>query len=176
MHQRFGEDTKLLEKDTKRALEPFGDFSQQEQAIDELVGKLSSAEWKLKEQQSLQTREEEYKALNVEERSKINAADARLQSLNSELETEQTRYDDISRRGADKDRELQNLASRLNNSVEKLRLAEQAIHEYHNNGGDEQLERCQQEIEAAAFKCRSLTWFPICLQAFDKVLGRTLQR
>lgn len=115
--------------------------------ISNTKGKLSAAEWQLKEKKDLHSQEEEYKNLNKEQREKIQAADATLQTLASEFDTEKAKYDEISRRGEEKDRRLQESASELNGSVNKLRLVDQEIQAYHDRGGDEPLKRCRREVD-----------------------------
>lgn len=124
-------------------------ISNLELQVSDTKGKLSTADFQLKEKASLQSQEEEYKVLAAQERERISKADAKLRELDSERSTVQARYDDIAERGAEQDREMQNTSTKLTNSVDKLKMAEQEIQAYHDRGGDEPLNRCRREIELA---------------------------
>ncbi|CAK3759758.1 related to DNA repair RAD50, ABC-type ATPase SMC superfamily [Lecanosticta acicola] len=115
--------------------------------ISNTKGKLSAAEWQLKEKKDLHAQEEEYKNLNKEQREKISTADATIKDLDAEEKAENARYEDIASRGEEKDRILQNKANDLTSSVNKLKLADQEIQAYHDRGGDEPLNLCRREIE-----------------------------
>ncbi|KAK4504078.1 hypothetical protein PRZ48_004993 [Zasmidium cellare] len=115
----------------------------------ELKGKVSQAEYQLKEKKALQAQEEEYRGLVAEKREEIKTIDNKLDDLNQEQKTQQEHYDDITRQSADEDRELQDKANKLHSSVNKLKMADQEIQAYHDRGGDAQLKRGRQQIETA---------------------------
>ena len=114
----------------------------------DIQSKLSAAEHQLKTQRSLENQSNEYKALNSEQRDNIKSIDADLENLVPELSAAQAQYDDIARRGADKDRELQAETNKLNGSVNQLKMADQEIRAYHERGGKEQLERARREVNS----------------------------
>jgi DNA repair protein RAD50 len=115
--------------------------------ISNTQGSLSKADYELKEKKSLDTQEEEYKKLTADQRESIKKSDDELHSLSAKLATAQAKYDDISRTGTEKDRDLQEKSTKLNTSVNKLRMAEQEIKSYHERGGDEQLRRAKRAVE-----------------------------
>ncbi|KAK4890138.1 DNA repair protein rad50 [Elasticomyces elasticus] len=109
--------------------------------------KLSNAEYQLKEKRSLDEQIEELKGANAEQRENIKSFDKQLQDLGPQLSQAQAKYDDIARRGADKDRDLQALASKVNTSLNQLKMANQEIDSYISRGGPEQLKRGQGEMK-----------------------------
>ena len=115
--------------------------------VREIENKLSSAEYQLREKKSLEGQIAEYKGLNSEQRESMKSMDEELQGLGPHLSQAQAKYDDITRRGADKDRELQTEANRLNSSLNKLQMADQEIKAYIDKGGPQQLDRGKREVE-----------------------------
>lgn len=115
--------------------------------ISDTRSKLNTAEYKLREKASLDSQIDEYKRLTADEREKVKACDQQLQALVPELSQAQAKYDDIARRGADKDRELQAETNKLNSSLNQLKLADQEITAYLDKGGPEQLKRARREVE-----------------------------
>lgn len=115
--------------------------------ISNTQGKLSTADYQLKEKKSLDSQEEEYKKLSSDERENIRKYEKELQDLSTQLSTAQAKYDDVSRSGAERDRELQDKANKLEKGVNKLRMAEQEIQSYHDRDGDGQLRRGREDVE-----------------------------
>ncbi|KAF7188457.1 DNA repair protein RAD50 [Pseudocercospora fuligena] len=114
-----------------------------------LEGKLQQALYDLKQRKDLEEQEQEYKTLKSQEREKIQEFDRKLSENASQTATEQAKYDDISRRGADKDRDQQNKFNKLNSSLNKLSTADADIKGYYERGGDEQLLTAKREKEDA---------------------------
>jgi DNA repair protein RAD50 len=137
---RIGEATKQQSRATSK-------ISSLQLEISNTQGKLSTADYELKEKKSLDAQEEEYKKLCSEERENIQKYEQELQGLSTELSTAQAKYDDVSRVGAEKDREQRDRSSRLEKGVNKLRMAEQEIQSYHDRDGDGQLRRGRQDVE-----------------------------
>lgn len=117
--------------------------------VSNLNGKLNQAMYDLKARKDLEGQEQEYKGYKTLEREKVREADTKLGINASQMATEQAKYDDMSRRGADRDREQQNKYNKLNNSLNKLTDVEADIKAYHDRGGDEQLVQAKREKEAA---------------------------
>ena len=113
----------------------------------DIQSKLSNAEYQLKEKRSLERQVEEYKSLNSEQRESIKSIEQEIQGLVPQLSQAQAKYDDVARRGADKDRELQAETSKLNNSLNQLKTADEEIREYTSKGGPSQLARAKREVE-----------------------------
>jgi DNA repair protein RAD50 len=116
--------------------------------VRDIRSKLSTADYQLKEKLSLEGQIEELKGGSTGQREAIRHIDQDIQGLGPQLSQAQAKYDDISSRGADKDRELQADISKLNNSLNQLKMASQEIHSYIERGGESQLKRVQREIES----------------------------
>lgn len=114
----------------------------------DIKSKLSTAVYQLREKSSLIVRVEELKAQNSEQREAIRCLDKETQDLLPKIAQAQAKYDDISRRGADRDRELQQEASKLSDSVRQLQVANQDINSYLERGGPQKLSRTRREIES----------------------------
>ncbi|KAK4541914.1 hypothetical protein LTR36_007278 [Oleoguttula mirabilis] len=111
-------------------------------------GKLSTAEYQLREKLSLGRQVDELKGLTNDQRENMKSMDSELKDLGPQLSQAQAKYDDIARRGADKDRELQTEANKLNSSLNQLKMANQEIDAYHGRDGPGQLKRGKREVEA----------------------------
>ena len=109
--------------------------------------KLSTAEYQLKEKLSLQRQIDDLKTFNNEQRDNMRSIDAELKELGPQLSQAQAKYDDIARRGADKDRELQAEANKLGSSLNQLKMADQEIKSYLDRGGPDQLRRGKRDVE-----------------------------
>jgi DNA repair protein RAD50 len=116
--------------------------------VRDIKSKLSTADYQLKEKLSLEGQIEEFKGTSSGQREAIRTIDQDIQSLGPQLSQAQVKYDDISSRGADKDRELQAETSKLNTSLNQLKIASQEIQSYIERGGENQLKRVQREIES----------------------------
>ena len=124
--------------------------------VRDIKSKLSTAEYQLKEKKSLEGQVEELKSLNTEQRDTTKTIDKELQELGPQLSQAQVKYDDVARRGADKDRELQAETNKLNTSVNQLKLADQEISAYLQRGGPEQLKRGKREVEGLKAEVKRL--------------------
>lgn len=109
--------------------------------------KLSTATYQLKEKASLEKQINELKTQNNEHRDSQRSTDVELQRQGPEMEKAQANYDDIARRGAEKDRQLQRETSEMNNSVNKLQTANSDINDYVDRGGPSQLARAAAAID-----------------------------
>lgn len=116
--------------------------------VRDVKSKLSTADYQLKEKLSLESQTEELKGANNGQRTSIRSYDEEIQGLAPQFSQAQAKYDDISSRGAEKDRELQAETSKLQNSRNQLKMASQEIHSYIERGGANQLKRAQREIDS----------------------------
>lgn len=114
----------------------------------DIKNKLSTAEYQLKEKKSLESQVEEYKRLNIEQREAIKSIDQDLEGLSPQLSQAQANYDDIARRGEDKDRELQIETAKLNSSLSDLKKADKEIKAYTDEGGPGRLNRANREFHS----------------------------
>lgn len=109
--------------------------------------KLNTAVFQLKEKTHLTNQIEDLKKLNTEQRLEFDRANEELQSIAPEIAKAQAKYDDIAAQSDEKERELQQEASKLTESRNQLKLSEQEIKAYIQRGGPSQLKRAQGEIE-----------------------------
>ncbi len=144
--------SKLInEKDSSRA-----QITALELELRDLKARLSSATHQLEKRNSLVARVEEFRAMNTTQRGIIDRTEKDIENLAPRLTKAQTQYDDISNRGADKERELQQEASRLSDSVNQLKTADQEINAYIEKGGHDRLARCRSEHEDITREIRRL--------------------
>ncbi|KAI9848756.1 MAG: DNA repair protein rad50 [Sclerophora amabilis] len=113
----------------------------------DIRAKLTDASHQLEKKASLETRIEEFRALNQEQRETIKRVERDIESLAPQVSRAQTKYDDISRRGVEKEKELQQEASKLSDSLNQLKVAEEEVNAYVDKGGPNQLARCQREVQ-----------------------------
>jgi len=113
----------------------------------DIQSKLSTAEYQLKEKRSLEKQIEEVKSLSNAERDAVESINKDLQELVPQLSQAQAKYDDIARRGADKDRELQAEVNKLSSSINQLKMANEEIDAYEAKGGRHQLTSGRHEVE-----------------------------
>lgn len=113
----------------------------------DIQSKLSTAEYQLKEKRSLEKQIEEVKNLSNAERDAVDTINKELQELVPQLSQAQVKYDDIARRGAEKDRELQAEVNKLSSSINQLKMANEEIEAYEAKGGRYQLTSCRREVE-----------------------------
>ena len=115
--------------------------------ISDTKSKLNTTRYQLKEKQALEDQASERKRLNEEERGNVKSIDQQLQDLVPKLSQAQAKYQDVSQRGADKDRDQRTQTDRLNNSVNQLKMASQEITSYIERGGPDQLKRGKREAD-----------------------------
>ena len=114
--------------------------------VRDIRSKLSTADYQLKEKASLEAQVNDLKETNSGQRDSIRSVDQEVQSLGPQLLQAQEKYDDISSRGAQKDRELQAQTSKLNNSLNQLKVVSQDIQSYIDRGGPAQLAKGKKQI------------------------------
>lgn len=113
----------------------------------DLRGKLADVSHQLERKAGLAGRVEECRTMTQVQQQNIQQSDKEIEDLEPAFAKAQAQYDDISNRGADRERELQQEASRLADSVHQLATADQEINAYIDKGGPRQLARCQREAE-----------------------------
>lgn len=132
------------QRDRKRSA-----ISALELEISNVGGQLQQAEYNLQQKKSLDDQEKEYKTLRTDAQTKVREIDAQLATYAAELGLEQEKYSEITLRGDEKDKDQQDKANKLNNTVNKLNVVVQDIKSYQDRGGDEQLTRAK-DAQAAA--------------------------
>ena len=132
----------LSERDRDRAT-----INSLELSVRDADSELNAATYQLREKSNLANQIDDLRRLCVELREEISRADSELHSLSPEIAKAQAKYDDIAASSDEKERELQQEASRLAESRNRLQLADQEIKAYVNSGGAEHLEKARREIE-----------------------------
>ncbi|KAI9836966.1 MAG: DNA repair protein rad50 [Thelocarpon superellum] len=109
--------------------------------------KLTNATYHLEKKGTLVVRVDELRRANETQREAIVQADQALEKMAPDFAKAQTKYDDINQQGAERERELQQQARKISDSVYQVKLAEQEIHAYVEKGGPDQLAQCQQSVQ-----------------------------
>ena len=113
----------------------------------DLRGKLAHASHQLEKRATLAGRVEECRTSAQTQQQAIEQADKETRDLEPAFAKARAQHDDVSSRGADRERDLQQDASRLSDSVRQLLVADQEIGAYVDKAGPDQLSRCQGEVE-----------------------------
>ncbi|EDN10278.1 conserved hypothetical protein [Histoplasma mississippiense (nom. inval.)] len=117
---------------------------------------LDNANYHLEKKASLAARVEEYRNLNAKQREAIEQADQDIESLAPEVSKAQALYDDISSRAGARERELQQEASQLSDSLHQLSLTNEEITSYNDRGGPALLAKCEKEVRNIETEIASL--------------------
>ena len=123
------------------------EISSLEIELRDLQGRLSSAVYQLKEKSNLVTHAEELRLQNNEQREQIKRFDSEIQTLSPQIAEAEAKCEDITHRGEERVRELQGDLTKLTNSLNQLKVAEQGINSYLDRGGAQQLARTKRDIE-----------------------------
>lgn len=110
--------------------------------------KLSKAGFQMEKKQSLLLRIQELRESNIALRDSIQRADIDLDSLTPQIAKARARYDDVQQHGRAKEKEIHEESSRLSETVNKLRAADDAINAYIDGGGPGKLSSCQDAIKS----------------------------
>ena len=111
--------------------------------------KLVTANSDLEHKARIEKQIEQTRSQNREHRETIRKLDEQLKEIGPQIAEEEAKMDDIKERGLKKWRDLQQHASRLSDSLDRLRSSTQKIDDYISGGGPETLAKCQRDIEAA---------------------------
>ena len=155
--ERIQDDLKAVNTESKTLRSELASFSAErerektninalELEMRDISSKLNTAVFQLKEKAHLINQINDLKKLNAEQRQELTRADEDLQSVTPDIAKAQAKYDDIATRSDEKERGLQQEASKLTESRNQLRLSEQEINAYIDRGGPDQLKRAQSEI------------------------------
>jgi DNA repair protein RAD50 len=139
---------KTLSKLTGEKEQSRNDINKLELELRDVKSNLDNASHQLEKKSGLVTRIEEYKRLNAKQREAIEKADHDIDHLVPEMSKAQARHDDISQRVEAKERELQQDASQISESLHQLNLTNDEIKSYNERGGPEQLARSRRELAA----------------------------
>lgn len=132
-----------LRADRERAR---GAINTLELEVRDVKSRLSTAMHQLKEKNSLQRQIEELKTQNSDQRDAMRRADQDIQALLPQIAQAEAKLEDIRTRGEERDKLLQKEASKLTDSLNQLRTADNEINSYIDRGGPQQLARASREI------------------------------
>ena len=113
----------------------------------DLKSKLTDALHQLEKKGTIVARIEEFRAMNQAQRMTIERTEQEIQKLAPQFARARAEYDDVRNRGAAREKDLLQEASRLSDSVHQLQVADQDINAYLDRGGPNQLARNQREVD-----------------------------
>jgi DNA repair protein RAD50 len=124
-----------------------GTINALELELRDVKSKLSTVIYHLKEKASLEKQINELKSQNNEHMESQRACEQELSNLGPEMAQAHSKYDDIARRGAEKDKQLREETAALNDSLNKLQTIEREIGGYIQRDGPAQLAQAKKAIE-----------------------------
>lgn len=113
----------------------------------DVEAKLNIAIHQLQAKTDLEKQVNKLRTQNADRRSSQQSTENEIRGLGPHLEEAQMKYDDIARRGGDKDRQIQAEKEAVERSVNELRLANREIENYIRKGGPAQLDEATAAIE-----------------------------
>lgn len=144
--EKIRELKKIINKLTNDREQSRTGITKLELQLRDIRSELDNANFQLEKKATLAARIEEYRNLNVQQRETIEKADQDIDALVPEVSKAQEKYDDISARAEEKERDLQQDVSVLSDSLHQLDLANEEITSYNDRGGPAQLERSGREV------------------------------
>ncbi|CAI7571701.1 unnamed protein product [Penicillium glandicola] len=147
INEKSRELKKALTKVTNEKEKTQSEINKLELEFRDAKSNLDNAKFQLEKKADLIVRMEEFKKLNNQQRDAIEKADRDIENLTPELLQAQARYDDVSQRADERERDLQHEISRLSENVHQLDLANDDINSYNRRGGSGQLERSKRELQ-----------------------------
>ena len=133
-----------LTDDKQQAL---SDIGAKEVALSRAREDLGTATHKLEKKSRLFKQIEELRKFNRENRDTIRRLDDEIQQLSPQVSEQNAKLDDIKNRGNRKEQELNQEATQLSDSLQKLSTVDQHIQAFKDSGGPLRLSRCQREIQ-----------------------------
>jgi DNA repair protein RAD50 len=109
---------------------------------------LMKADHEMEKKTSILMQIEDVKKSNQQQREALISLETQLQQLIPKFLEEEAKRDDLKQRGYDKNKELEEEAVGLSDSLRSLERADRDIKAYIQEGGPEKLARCQQDIQA----------------------------
>lgn len=139
------------ERDQSRA-----EINKLELEVRDMQTNLSNARHELDRKADLAARIEEYRKMNNKQREIIEKADQDIEQLAPEMAKAQARHDELSQRSEARERELQEAASQLSDSLHQLELANEEIRSYIDRGGPDLLQQSKNDVAAIQQEIESL--------------------
>ncbi|KAL8960086.1 MAG: hypothetical protein Q9193_003156, partial [Seirophora villosa] len=107
---------------------------------------LSTATHQLEKKSDLIKRIEDLRRSNRDHRETIKGLDDEIQALSPQVAGLESKLDDIKTRGNKKIQELNQIATKLSDSLNELKAAHHKIQDYLDNGGPSRLDKCHEDI------------------------------
>ena len=120
--------------------------------LSKVKNNLTTAHHQLEKKANIFRQIEDLRKLNQEHRETVARLDAKIQELAPKIAEEEEKQSDVKERGSSMEKELQQEASKLSDSVHKLNLADQTIRAYIDGGGSANLAQCHRDIDRAQQK------------------------
>lgn len=117
--------------------------------LSEVRNSLTEASHQLEKRSSILAQVDGLMEENQRHRRTILDLDEKIRELAPKISEEEAKLEDARQRGSSKESALQQEATRLSDNLHKLRLADQEIQTYVDNGGSAKLDRCLREIDTA---------------------------
>jgi DNA repair protein RAD50 len=123
------------------------EVSRMELELRDLKNELSKTSYELEKKATLVARVEEYKTLNQKQRENVSKFEKEIEKLEPEIATANAKYDDVAERAGTKEKELQDQATQLSQSLNALELLNEQIKSYVDRDGPNQLTRTNKDIK-----------------------------
>ena len=117
---------------------------------------LSTATHEMEKRHSLAKQIDELRNANQNHQAKLDSLDVELQEIEPQYADEETKKEEIQRRGIEKEKDLHQEASRLSESVQQLQLAAKNIAAYIEDGGSAQLDKCRRDVKSVEQEISSI--------------------
>ena len=134
-----------LQADEKNNREQINDL---EAELNKSKNTLMTANHELEKRGKILSQIEDLKRSNQEQRNIMKKLDDELDALGHQFTEQEEKRDDIKQRGDSKEKQLQEEATSLSDTVRSLRRADQEIRAYMEEDNQSKLARCQREIES----------------------------
>ncbi|KAL8783668.1 MAG: hypothetical protein Q9213_004462 [Squamulea squamosa] len=136
-----------IHKFTAEKQQALSDIGAKELALSRAEKDLGTATHQLEKRSSLLKQIEDLRKTNRENHDTVRRLDDEIEQLTPQVSEQNAKLQDIKDRGRRKEQELNEDASRLSESLQKLRTADQNIQAYKDCGGPLRLSRCEREIQ-----------------------------
>ncbi|KAI4264111.1 MAG: hypothetical protein L6R42_000773 [Xanthoria sp. 1 TBL-2021] len=138
---------KLLYKITGEKQQALSDIQAKELALSRAREDFGTATHQLEKKSRLLKQIEDLRKSNRESRDTVRRLDDEIQQVRPQVSEQDAKLEDIRNRGYKKEQELNQEATRLSESLQKLSTTDQNIQAYTKSRGPLRLSRCQQEIQ-----------------------------
>ncbi|KAL9000215.1 MAG: hypothetical protein Q9169_001117 [Polycauliona sp. 2 TL-2023] len=136
-----------IHKITGEKQQALSDIQAKELALSRAREDFGTATHQLEKKSRLLKQIEDLRKSNRESRDTIRRLDEEIQQVRPQVSEQDAKLEDIRNRGYRKEQELNQEATRLSESLQKLNTADQNIQAYEKSGGPLRLSECQQEIQ-----------------------------